>query len=586
MKASQTILPLLAVFTGFAAAQTSYTISTFAGSGDVGFNEGRNRGDGGPVSAAQFDYPDRIQADLQGNLYVQVSTASYSSFVRKIDANGMINTPTQPPIFPMLLRPNGKLTFFLGYMGFQDLDPDGNLTSSGITLPSYPALYDIGSFAIASNGDLYLKGGSLYYQNGDDRYRYLTSPDKNVILTSAGKVVVYGSGLWQMNADRTFSSIAASVCILLAGPLPLRTDPCANDNLGKTIDGPKGTATVGGVLSAVADGMGNLIFVEHQTSQSVSYQLYPGDRPTSILAPETCKVRVLAPDLSIRTIAGSTCKLGGDGGPALQGGFEYPTDLTLDPNGNIYVADAGANRIRKLTPVVTAPKITGFAQGASYQLNQVAPGSVFTIFGQGLGPASLVTLQMADGKVATSLNGVRVLFGNVAAPLLYVSSGQISGLVPFGTNGQTSVNVQVDRAGSLSPAFPVTLAPAVPGFFSADSSGKGQAAALNQDNSINGSDHPTKAANVVSLYGTGFGLTSQTFEDGAIVASTANLQLPVHITVGGKEAQVLYAGAAPGAVAGVTQVNIVIPAGVSGHPEVQAKVGDALSPSGVTLTVQ
>jgi len=51
------------------------------------------------------------------------------------------------------------------------------------------------------------------------------------------------------------------------------------------------------------------------------------------------------------------------------------------------------------------------------------------------------------------------------------------------------------------------------------------------------------------------------------------------LAVGGQPAQLLYAAAAPGFIAGVLQVNIQIPAGVSGTVPLVLTVGSASSPA-------
>jgi len=61
--------------------------------------------------------------------------------------------------------------------------------------------------------------------------------------------------------------------------------------------------------------------------------------------------------------------------------------------------------------------------------------------------------------------------------------------------------------------------------------------------------------------------------------------LPVTAKVGGQPAQILYAGAAPNFVAGVLQVDIQIPAGVSGTVPLELFVGTASTPAGLTVTV-
>jgi uncharacterized protein (TIGR03437 family) len=63
--------------------------------------------------------------------------------------------------------------------------------------------------------------------------------------------------------------------------------------------------------------------------------------------------------------------------------------------------------------------------------------------------------------------------------------------------------------------------------------------------------------------------------------------LPVSVTITGQPAQVTYAGAAPGLVAGVLQINVVVPSGTldATYNQIIVTVGDYVSPSAVTLTV-
>lgn len=107
-------------------------------------------------------------------------------------------------------------------------------------------------------------------------------------------------------------------------------------------------------------------------------------------------------------------------------------------------------------------------------------------------------------------------------------------------------------ADPASPSQPVTLtfAAAAPGLFTANSSGTGQAAVVNQDGTIN---TPSPAGKIVSVYGTGFGLLGATGPDGL-----RRLVLPVTATVGGVPVTVTYAGEAPGYTTGLQQINLLI----------------------------
>ena len=74
------------------------------------------------------------------------------------------------------------------------------------------------------------------------------------------------------------------------------------------------------------------------------------------------------------------------------------------------------------------------------------------------------------------------------------------------------------------------------------------------------------------LYGTGAGGWSQTAPNGTIITDVLTppyyrLFDPVSLTIGGQQAKVLYAGAAPNQVFGVFQVNAIVPDGIASGPQ-------------------
>ena len=104
-----------------------------------------------------------------------------------------------------------------------------------------------------------------------------------------------------------------------------------------------------------------------------------------------------------------------------------------------------------------------------------------------------------------------------------------------------------------------------------DGSGTGQAAAINQDGSLNSESNPAPRGSIVSIYATGQG-----FGTGAIT-----------FTVGGYQAPLPYAGPAPG-FAGLMQINAQIPGGflAPGIQPVLLSIGGAKSRVGVTIAIQ
>ena len=73
------------------------------------------------------------------------------------------------------------------------------------------------------------------------------------------------------------------------------------------------------------------------------------------------RVRKVAPGGTITTIAGGNGmpRFSGDGGPATSAQLNHPSRLALDSAGNLYIADLGNNRVRKVAPGGTIATIAG-----------------------------------------------------------------------------------------------------------------------------------------------------------------------------------------------------------------------------------
>jgi uncharacterized protein (TIGR03437 family) len=132
------------------------------------------------------------------------------------------------------------------------------------------------------------------------------------------------------------------------------------------------------------------------------------------------------------------------------------------------------------------------------------------------------------------------------------------------------------------------VADSAPALFTADGSGNGPGAILNENGSLNSASNPAARGSVVVLYRTGAGQTDPAGVDGLLVVEALpQPMLPISVPIDGQAAQVLYASAAPGLVAGIVQVNIRVPAGIrSGAVPVMLHVGDGISQPGVTLSRQ
>jgi uncharacterized protein (TIGR03437 family) len=244
-----------------------------------------------------------------------------------------------------------------------------------------------------------------------------------------------------------------------------------------------------------------------------------------------------------------------------------------------------------VTNIPNQPRIADHSvvNAASFRDGAVAPGELVTIFGSNLGPNKLIGYQLtASHLLSTALAETRVLFDGIPAPLLYVRNDQVGAIVPFAVSDETSTQVVVEHNGVPSGTLTTPVAKSAPGLFTASATGKGQAAALNEDMSLNSASHPAAPGSIVVLYATGAGETNPAGVDGEVDGKILpNLVLPVSVTVDGKAAKVLYAGTAGGAVAGLVQVNFQLPDGIhSGAIPVVLHIGEGVSQPGVSLYVQ
>jgi uncharacterized protein (TIGR03437 family) len=234
---------------------------------------------------------------------------------------------------------------------------------------------------------------------------------------------------------------------------------------------------------------------------------------------------------------------------------------------------------------------SGMVDGASGQPGAVTPGKIVVLYGSRLGPPSLATAQLtADGRVATDLSGAQILFDGVPAPLLYATSGQVAAIVPYSVDGKSGTQVQVVNGANVSDTVALPVTSVAPSIFSVDYTGSGQGAILNQDGvTVNSSQNPAAKGSIVAIFATGEGQTDPFGIDGQLArgATMPKPRRPVEVLIGGKRAEVHYAAAAPGQVAGLFQVNARIPEDTpAGEASVEIKVGDAASQPGITVVVK
>ncbi|MEJ7605877.1 MAG: IPT/TIG domain-containing protein [Bryobacteraceae bacterium] len=193
-------------------------------------------------------------------------------------------------------------------------------------------------------------------------------------------------------------------------------------------------------------------------------------------------------------------------------------------------------------------------------LTTVAPGGLIRISGTDLVKVASEVMSSFDGTVLPSaFNGTQVTIGGRNAPVLVVSGTNIVAQVPLDTPvGQQAVVIR-NANGAAAASMSITVAALAPAIFTDGTNG---AFLKNSDYSLVTSSNRVRVGDIVIVYSTGLGTTTQALTTGQIapVGETFFNTSPATVTVGGREARVYYSIASPG-FAGLYQAAFQIPEG-------------------------
>lgn len=241
-------------------------------------------------------------------------------------------------------------------------------------------------------------------------------------------------------------------------------------------------------------------------------------------------------------------------------------------------------------PGANAPSITSIVNGASFQVG-FSPSAWVTIQGANLSRTARTWRgdEIVEGRLPTSLDGIRVNINGRAAFVYYISPTQLNVQAPADDDGLPDRPVEVEVVtpdGSMRTT--AVMKRVAPGLFTI--TGR-YAAAIHPDGTLVGPEgmipgtasHPARPGDVVLLYTTGLGATDPSVPPGRVVTAPATLRDAVVVTVGGAQAGVSYAGLVG---AGLYQINLVVPEVADGDQAAVVQVGGVQSQNGVLLTVR
>jgi uncharacterized protein (TIGR03437 family) len=247
----------------------------------------------------------------------------------------------------------------------------------------------------------------------------------------------------------------------------------------------------------------------------------------------------------------------------------YPTvtvrqAVSIDPLGLVHVA--GLNTFVAAIDPKAAPAKNIVALQNAFGGNvtaRLSPAEVVAIYGPGIGPSTAVSATPTNGIYPTTLGGVQVSVNGANIPLLYVSANQINVVFPMGVTANSAATVRVTNGTAVSANYPVRIV---------GSSPEANPTVINQDGTINSFSNPAPGGSIVTFWVTGFQSSFAPLTDGQVASVahndacalesgctiTAEAIIGAHPPNPSIPTTVVYAGAAPGMVAGVTQFNLQV----------------------------
>src|SRR5206468_1646497 len=273
-------------------------------------------GDGGPATAARLLAPAGVALDPAGNLYI-ADTADHR--IRKVTPGGTIST-------------------YAGSGNFGFSGDGGPATAAELNFPRDVALDPAGNLYIADSGNSRIRK-----------------------VSPGGTISTYaGSGSRGFSGDGGPAAAAQ-----LNNPVGMALDPAGNLYIADLTNNRIRKVTSGGTISTYA-GSGSFPFSGDGRPATDAQRCVPGGVAPDpagnlyIADHDNSRIRKVTPGCTISTYAGSgSSTFSGAGGPSTAAQRSIPVGVALDPAGNLYIADQGNSRIRKVTPGGTISTYAG-----------------------------------------------------------------------------------------------------------------------------------------------------------------------------------------------------------------------------------
>jgi uncharacterized protein (TIGR03437 family) len=392
------------------------------------------------------------------------------------------------------------------------------------------------------------------------------------------------------NGNGTFRSSTIS---LAAGPVSLALGDVDKDG---NVDLIVGLLTSLGPQIAVYLGKGDGAFQNPKAVATAAYLPsitvadFDGDGKPDLLLGDCCGLSeaVLMP---------------GNGDGTFQPGTAFPSGpnptylavADFDSDGKPDLAIGGKNNfggtlvvLRNTTPSVAKAAVVSTANSSS---GAIAPGSLAAAYGTDLAniPAASTSLPLPTSFGGTSVSIRDSAGATTAAPLLFVSAGQVNFLIPS-TVATGAAAITITSGDGTQSLAQVTIAPVAPGLFVLNASNLAAAIAVRvaadgsqiveQVYAVNASGAVVAAP--IDLGAATDQVVLEIYGTGIRAAGTSG----VKVTIGGIALPVQYAGA-QGGFDGLDQINVILPRSLAGKGSVTIQVtANGIAANSANVSIQ
>lgn len=371
----------------FKVTPSTGEVELVAGSGSPGHVNG-------PASSAQFRQPSGIAVDSAGNIFV---ADSGNHGIRKITPAGVVSTLAagQGPMVGQFSFPQAVAVASDGNVFVADTN---NSRISKITPAGIVSTYASGGY-FTPYGLVIAPNGTIYFSDGfSNRIRVVPSPGTITSFAGSGS---QGSN----DGTGTEASFNSPRGLVLDAEGNVLVADSGNHKIRKI--GPSGGVTTLAGRDSCVDATGHAARFNNPYGVAVDL-----NGNTYVADTSNHRIRKVTPQGVVSTLAG-TGSVGSTNGTGSAARFQFPRGVAVDSDGNVFVADTGNYRIRRIDPggVVTTLAGTGsvgnadgasatfrvpealavdtagnvyVADGGSHQIRKIAPnGFVTTLAGSG-----------------------------------------------------------------------------------------------------------------------------------------------------------------------------------------------------------